>query len=418
MKKNQTKKALYHTLFALSIALNITGVALVKNNLKSQNFTRMFKTEKEELEDIYTLIETSENLNDEEKEFLWNENLINHILSYYEESGCLENTVERHQDIDISGLDGLYENAPNTRGYYAGENVLHVKNYEVKNTITSTNAFIVAHEYIHLLQVNSLYYMIDEACADIIAEEFYGLGDTSYIKEKMYTKILMEIIGSEPIWRYNFEWKTTALEDAISPYLEEKDYQELFKILSSNSEEFLTHEERLKSLLKTLYENKYDIPIESDIEINQILKNQNSSRFYFNEEKIAEGIVYSENFIPFEIATFYKYRVINSLSELQEGEIGHLSTNNQLLAIVYVKSEEYFSHTREESIYTYESIDNFLIEEGINYQTYTLDEEGIIYYQAEEISSIFDKFPEQSISLQEPTLSLIRTRKIVSTKIS
>ena len=228
----------------------------------------------------------------------------------------------------------------------------------------------------------------------------------------------MEIIGSEPIWRYNFEWKTTALEDAISPYLEEKDYKELFKILSSNSEEFLTHEERLKSLLKTLYENKYGLPIESDIEINRILKNQNSSRFYFNEEKIEEGIVYSENFIPFEIATCYIYRVINSLSELQEGEIGHLSTDNQLLAIVYVKSEEYFSLTKEESIYTYESIDNFLTEQGINYQTYTLDEEGIIYYQAEEISSIFDKFPEQSISLQEPTLSLIRTRKIMSTKIS
>ena len=82
---------------------------------------------------------------------------------------------------------------------------MQVRDYELDMQIDEENVATLYHEYIHLLQVNYDYRVLTEGSANIICEELFDQSKVSYPLEVRYTKILMDIIGPEPIWRYNFE---------------------------------------------------------------------------------------------------------------------------------------------------------------------------------------------------------------------
>ena len=389
--------------------------------------TEQLETIKEE---IKSRIDASNNINEEEKSLIWNENLIENVVPYYETSGFVDDAYTRHTNIDITGLEGEKRAKDNITGYYTYDtNVMQVRDYELDMQIDEENVATLYHEYIHLLQVNYDYRVLTEGSANIICEEFFDQPKVSYPLEVRYTKILMEIIGPEPIWRYNFEENSQALEEAIKPYLEDGEYKTLMQILNANMEVFPNHLENLNNLLKKLYYNKYGRAIYEDDHLKALLTYRETlptiedelyyNRSYFNEEKINQ--VYNKETlgIPLNIIDenrpLYKLRPIDSIDELRKEECVYIDEAGNYYAKKFVTSDEYFSSIEDQD-YQYVTIEKYLTEQnGIpkcgELEEYHLENGHLVYTVVEKSSNIFAKFPEQSISKREEALSLTRTKK-------
>lgn len=295
---------------------------------------------------------------------------------------------------------------------------MQVRDYELDMQIDEENVATLYHEYIHLLQVNYDYRVLTEGSANIICEEFFDQPKVSYPLEVRYTKILMEIIGPEPIWRYNFEENSQALEEAIKPYLEDGEYKTLMQILNTNTEVFPNHLENLNNLLKKLYYNKYGKAIYEDDHLKALLTYRETlptledelyyNRSYFNEEKMNHVYLETRNRISLDVIDdnypLYKLRSIDSIDKLKEGECVHIDESGQYYAKMFVSTEEYFSDNKD-SEYRYVTLEEFLGEIGMipkcgDLEKYRLDIDNgyIIYTVGYKRSNIFEKFPEQSLS--------------------
>ncbi len=378
-EKNQNKKNLFRLQIALLAFQSMVTLpsfklnASYKSDMAIEQSKEDFNKDTEKLEFIPEELVSSNNLNEEEKSLIRNENLI--------------------ESIDELNID---------RNYY---------------------------EYIHLLQANCDYSILTDGSAEIICEEFYNCQKHAYPLEVRYTKILMEIIGPEPIWRYNFEENSQALEEAIKPYLEDGEYKNLMQILNTNTEVFPNHLENLNNLLKKLYYNKYGKAIYEDDHLKALLTYRETlptledelyyNRSYFNEEKMNQ--VYNKETlgIPLNIIDenrpLYKLRPINSIDELRKEECVYIDEAGNYYAKKFVTSDEYFSGIEDQE-YQYVTIEKYLTEQnGIpkcgELEEYHLENGHLVYTVVEKSSNIFAKFPEQSISKREEALSLTRTKK-------
>lgn len=378
-EKNQNKKNLFRLQIALLAFQSMVTLpsfklnASYKSDMAIEQSKEDFNKDTEKLEFIPEELVSSNNLNEEEKSLIRNENLI--------------------ESIDELNID---------RNYY---------------------------EYIHLLQANCDYSILTDGSAEIICEEFYNCQKHAYPLEVRYTKILMEIIGPEPIWRYNFEENSQALEEAIKPYLEDGEYKTLMQILNTNTEVFPNHLENLNNLLKKLYYNKYGKAIYEDDHLKALLTYRETlptledelyyNRSYFNEEKMNQ--VYNKETlgIPLNIIDenrpLYKLRPINSIDELRKEECVYIDEAGNYYAKKFVTSDEYFSGIEDQE-YQYVTIEKYLTEQnGIpkcgELEEYHLENRHLVYTVVEKSSNIFAKFPEQSISKREEALSLTRTKK-------
>ena len=111
------------------------------------------------------------------------------------------------EEDDLENLVKIQQGLGLTLGYYnkLEPNIIHVKDYADYSTIY--------HEFAHLLQADSEYNYIQEACGEIIAHEYYGREIDSYIEEVKRIQVLMEIIGSEAIWAINFSGDDSKFDD-------------------------------------------------------------------------------------------------------------------------------------------------------------------------------------------------------------
>ena len=367
-KKIKTKKNLFRLQIALLAFQSMVTLpsfklnASYKSDMAIEQSKEDFNKDTEKLEFIPEELVSSNNLNEEEKSLIRNENLI--------------------ESIDELNID---------RNYY---------------------------EYIHLLQANCDYRILTDGSAEIICEEFYNYQEHAYPLEMFYTKILMEIIGSEPIWRYNFEENSRALEEAIEPYLTAEEYKTLMQIFNMETEDFQNDLETLIDLLNHLYYNKYGISMYEDSHIKPLLNNSGIfqsfkddlyyNRIYFNEEKMNHVYLETRNRISLDVIDdnypLYKLRSIDSIDELKEGECVHIDESGQYYAKMFVSTEEYFSDNKD-SEYRYVILEEFLGEIGMipkcgDLEKYRLDIDNgyIIYTVGYKRSNIFEKFPEQSLS--------------------
>lgn len=172
----------------------------------------------------------------------------------------------------------------------------------------------IIHEFIHLLQDNNEYYYIREASAEIIKSEFYSLNINAYKEETIRIKILMEIIGSDPIWQINFNGNDTDLNNILSNNLSQEDYQTILEILTTAPSDN-TKEQReeinstLDKILSNLYYNMYHSPIEENEIIQTIYKCLTPSdyisiknyRHYFQDQ---ENTAKRPDFLYTEYMTF------------------------------------------------------------------------------------------------------------------
>ena len=242
-----------------------------------------------EINDLKELIYSSSFLTNEEKDYLFNEDFLSDILPFININILNRLKYQKHLSnlaIYTYGQDD-YNNE--FLGYYTSSNPnqLFIRNYD--DFVNHKNT--VAHEFIHLCQVLGTYNLIIEACAEIISFEYFEDAKIdAYTTPVKLVKKLMEIIGPEPVWIYNFTGNFETIEEEVMPYLTPEQYSlflECLTISYSESENNLKKYEQLDELLGIIYKNKYNDDI-SNNEVMQVLNDSTAvlTRYYFNKRFI------------------------------------------------------------------------------------------------------------------------------------
>ena len=211
------------------------------------------------------------------KDILYNEELVRDICDTPMSEDVIKALEEKVTDIEVvpftelEKLDNLVkikQGLTPISGYYnkLEPNIIHI------DDLVDSDALL--HEFVHLLQADSEYRYIKEACAEIISNEYYGCEVYSYIEEVKRIQILMEIIGSEAIWNINFSGDDSKFDEILLENLSIEEYGELYRILitpftSLNEQECEELNNSFDVILSNLYSNIYH----ESIEYNEIIQN-------------------------------------------------------------------------------------------------------------------------------------------------
>ena len=315
-------------------------------------------------DDIKDAIYRSSALDEKEKDFLWNEQLITDLIPYYKGTNYDILTRIKHREIDIIPFteEEINDEANPTRtGYYSGDNVLHIRNYN-SNTleISSDMQGCVGHEYIHLLQGDSPYDFLRESVAEIMSHEYFlNCGDLtydySYSDACRYTKVLMEIVGTDPIMKTIFSDDPTNLEEEIKTYFTEEDCNEFLDTIKLSPYYHKPNYSRLEELLAILYKNKFNSDMQDNPLIMNILENQEHNRIYFNSDlmntnpsyyTISETKEYSfKEAVEQNLIYFYEIRCLNENQflnhEYSDSDIIKITVDFKCKEGYYIKSADY-----------------------------------------------------------------------------
>ena len=242
-------------------------------------------------------IETSTNLNNEEKAFLDNEIFFNDMLPYINKSDYLSDVLRytlKNVGIAPEELGGDWTGLA---GYNNNTRFIHVIGYNEK--LFPLYKHTVAHEFCHYFDsaiYNDDFNYIFEAVNEILTYEYYNVPHTSYIGEVKIVKCLMEIVGPEPVLEYHLCGDASYLYDSLSPYLTEEDLA-LFSIdkgiTDYTYEERITRYIELRNVLEKLYYAKYGESMWTNEMISAIFKEYDYQRYYFNSKKIENTEMYA-----------------------------------------------------------------------------------------------------------------------------
>lgn len=249
------------------------------------------------LEDTENLIINSKYLDEDDKEFLYNEEFLNDVLKF---SNNNRNYSLREKLNNIKINTYKKDDKPHSTGYYNSIEPNHIYICEdvTKDNIENYKSTL-SHEFVHLLQNESDYLYIHEASAELMSNEYYDSKLESYIPEVIRLKVLMEIIGPKPILECNFKEDDSSFNEAINKYLDEKDANRLLDLFKSSSDEFWDDEKEdiinieVDELLAKMYKNKTGYDIRTDKLIIAIYQNSSFlERCYFNQNKeaFAKGV--------------------------------------------------------------------------------------------------------------------------------
>lgn len=238
----------------------------------------MYENKKLDYKDAIDSINSS-NLPDDVKIIISNESFLKLIFSYYEGSPLEYTSSLKFNDLRIQNFKEDSEENKVRNGYYDSftPNVLYSKEGQSKNSETST----VIHEFIHLLQAEgNSYYYLDEAVAELMTAELLDSSPVTYFGAIDNLKLLINIIGPEPIYELSFGGDDTSLNNILKSNLSSKEIITLKYYLQKNGEEINNNEEihsEIKKILYKLYKNIYGKDIEEDQNIMCVL-NDNLSK--------------------------------------------------------------------------------------------------------------------------------------------
>ena len=237
-------------------------------------------------------------LSEDQKELLTSGYLIDDVLdsSLYNsslDSGdiSLKNfeLFQRFKHIEIRNFS---INNVEALGYYSPIEPSNIYMCDKVESGTDTYNDILAHEFVHLLQIPGGYSYIIESCAEIISCEYYDAIPDGYKEQVKRTKVLMEIIGPEVVFNYNFNKNDETFKNALKKYLSDEEYNRLIELFESVPKEWGKNEEEINkeidSLLSTMYYRKNNRDIKDDKLITLIYEGDNSNnidteRIYFNK---------------------------------------------------------------------------------------------------------------------------------------
>lgn len=307
-----------------SFILSLMASYNIVNNYEFEIVNCIYNFEKYSditLEDIKNNIYSSNNLDITEKEYLYNEDYFNLVLSYVNDSNYSIYTYNnRLNDFEINSFSN-YE-SERLLGYYdINENTINIKDYDYLN---EDNCDSVAHEFVHLTQVENIKYpIIVESTAEILSSEFYNNTKiNAYKNQVVFTKILMEIIGTKPILEYIYTGNDKLLTESIKPYLFDEEYETFISYLKQDLDEKnleFNYTQKLIDILSVIYQRKFNDDINNN-EIINLIKNNDQSlvRYYFNKKFINQENSYYIDYInlkeqDIDIQTAKKYNIVENV---------------------------------------------------------------------------------------------------------
>lgn len=235
-------------------------------------------------------ISESTGLTDEMKNMLLNDKFMKDFFARgFDESRQYELTQKFNNITVVEFTEEELKEESTTIGYYnpSQENVIHLK-----DTSTDIINSSLGHEFMHLVQDNNCYSYIREACAEILSKE-YGFENSasSYESARQRVCVLMEIIGSEPVWECNFRGSTNYFSSVIYDSFEDKeDAKRLLQLFTKSpahdKEELDVINKEIDQLLAKMYEYVYGTSIKEDELVQVIYSASDIKRGYFNDEYI------------------------------------------------------------------------------------------------------------------------------------
>lgn len=255
-----------------------------------------------EADDIRNYIYESNNLSPRVKDFLWNQELVEDILPYYEGTFLEISTKIRHRNITLS--QDLNKSDDGIEGEYRFDNDLHLSNFDEYADYSDEDYMVLGHEYVHLLQSNTGYPFLIESSAEIIAREYFGNTALSssriaYSRTCKYSKVIMEIVGPKGVWENVFSPNSTSLEDSMKALLSEEEYKDFIAIMNLHPYHDIEKLEklypRLEEILDIAYKNKYGISMYEDGLVRTILEGGVYNRVYFRSNLRKNGQDYYES---------------------------------------------------------------------------------------------------------------------------
>lgn len=236
-------------------------------------------------------INNSKNLTEEEKTTLINKQFFDDILPYYEDSYMKHLINFKSDNIKLNYFNNNYNN---TDGFYHPlffndlfllEKYKNIEDVEKKNSV-------LAHEFIHLMQSPSKYNYLLEGVTVILSQEYYSVKTNSYPRTTENIKLLIDIIGPEPILKACFSGDVRELENILADNLSFEEYKKLTKYLSMTPSDVESNiHDEIKGLLCTLYKNIYkkDITEDENILYNLYYNDNikvNNNKIYLNKSKM------------------------------------------------------------------------------------------------------------------------------------
>ena len=246
-------------------------------------------------------------LNKELKDYLANEDFISDVLSFSDQDRNYMLHKKLHNIQLVYEEEACLARGEHVGGFYnpCKPNTMCLKE-DSKKVIDSC----LAHEFVHLLQDNNKYSYIIEACAEIMAAEYFDEGARAYFPLRQRVGVLMEILGSDIVMECNFKGDTTSFENTIIKYLGKEDGTRLLKCFAS-FESSMTDEkldelnDDIDKYLAKMYQNVYDKDISSDEVITSIYENGPIlDRYYFNkhsENYSKDNYIYGEDYKSLEV---------------------------------------------------------------------------------------------------------------------
>ena len=250
---------------------------------------------------IESLINSSKNLNNEEKEFLCNEEFLNDIIKYIQGTHMDFTTLYRLNNLEIVPIDNIDINESSiTMGYYIYGNKLYIYDYDEEKL----NEYfldivpykgLVGHEYSHLLMANFDYRFLNEGIASIITDEYFAPINNSYTKLKIRTKVLIEIIGKEPIMECVYGNDPSSLIENIKKYLDNENEVTSFLNLLNKNEDGNFNYSGIDSYLTKMYFNKYGKELTSSEYMFCLYSNLYCNKGYLNDRLNTNGSYFLRN---------------------------------------------------------------------------------------------------------------------------
>ena len=223
----------------------------------------------------------SSGLDDRAKEVLSNEELLTDIFNYYDNT-LLEKTIH----LKLSGIKvNKYNELPDEDGYVTNGkyNILFPNVLSINSNVFDTPSYdrTLVHEFIHLLQAEGLQYSyIVEASAELMCSEYYSYYPDSYLPAIENLKLMIDIIGPEPIIKMLFSGDDDDFLDIIKSNLNDEDKKNLLLYLDAepkkcNNPNDPIHK-NIQEILCRLYKSLYNSDIKDDPDIMYELLYENN----------------------------------------------------------------------------------------------------------------------------------------------
>lgn len=234
------------------------------------------------VESFIKMIYSSNRLNNGEKEFLSNYQLLSDVIPYY------TNTIMEYIiDDRFNNFGIVYDEFYNGEAgvYYGINEMCLANNFKELGIQDNYKKSVVGHEFIHALQADCYIYLA-EASAEVISSEYFNRDAYAYTEACANFKLLIETIGPEIVWKYIFSGDEKEFNDILSKNLSASDFNFLISEFNKSPFSDSPNHKKINEIIKKMYKNIYNQNITDNKDIYDF-NNDYIEKNYFKCQNIS-----------------------------------------------------------------------------------------------------------------------------------